>query len=307
MPLTLNAMIYWDDNSDIATSIDWSSIRDNYNPSLFMQPEFIQFSPDSKTLLVNLQGNSALARIDILTATLVAVDGYGLKSWTEGEGIDIVDDEGCAQSITHPLLYSLRSPDGIASVEIDGMLYVLTAEEGSDFEYGDFEEKTDAGDFFNGMVLGQQGFVVDATIFSTNFSEVSNFNSACQTNESEWCASGLQITLGSSAVNYTNTTAPNFQSIVAFGGRGISIYRVPSASDDVSERIERVWDSKSEFEQIGCSKFPWAHNGVQDDAFAPLDGALYQLSDSDGKKELDDAYVSFGCCMQNLVSNSTRL
>ena len=86
-------------HSSIANDIDWSAIRADYSPNLFLQPEYIQFSPDSRTLLVNLQTNSAMARIDILSATLVAIDGYGLKSWTTGDGIDIVDDDGCNVSL----------------------------------------------------------------------------------------------------------------------------------------------------------------------------------------------------------------
>jgi hypothetical protein len=295
MPLTLNAMEYWDLNSAIASDIDWTAIRANYSPNLFLQPEFIQFTPDSKTLLVNLQENSALARIDILSATLVAIDGYNVKSWTSGDGIDIVDDDGCSQNITHPLLYSVPAPDGIASVEIDGVLYVLTANEGSDFDYDEYEEKISAGDLFNGVEFGQQGFVVNETIFSTINSAIGssiNFNADCETNGLDWCANGLEITLGSSAVDYSNSSAPIFNRIVAFGGRGISIYKVPLANADATETIELIWDSKSDFEQLGCTAFPWAHNGVQDEAFAPVGGAYYQTSDPDVMEELDDAYVS---------------
>lgn len=293
MPLTFNALVYWDDFSSIANEIDWATIRADYSPNLFLQPEYIQFSPDSKTLLVNLQTNSALARIDILSATLVAIDGYGLKSWTSGDGIDIVQDDGCNVSVTHPLLYSVPAPDVIASVEIDGELYVVTANEGSDFEYGDlFSEKVDAKDLFNGIEFGQQGFVVNQTIFNTtnsSFGLSANFNADCETNQLEWCADGLEITLGSSAVDYSNASAPILNRIVAFGGRGMSIYKVPLANADAIEQIEFIWDSKSDFERLGCAKFPWAHNGVQDESFAPVGGAYYQLSDSEEKEALDAA------------------
>lgn len=293
MPLTFNALVYWDDFSSIANEIDWATIRADYSPNLFLQPEYIQFSPDSKTLLVNLQTNSALARIDILSATLVAIDGYGLKSWTTGDGIDIVQDDGCNVSVTHPLLYSVPAPDVIASVEIDGELYVVTANEGSDFEYGDlFSEKVDSKDLFNGIEFGQQGFVVNQTIFNTtnsSFGLSANFNADCETNQLEWCADGLEITLGSSAVDYSNASAPILNRIVAFGGRGMSIYKVPLANADAIERIEFIWDSKSDFERLGCAKFPWAHNGVQDESFAPVGGAYYQLSDSEEKEALDAA------------------
>jgi hypothetical protein len=293
MPLTLNALEYWDVHSRIASNVDWSTIRADYSPNLFLQPEYIQFSPDSRTLLVNLQKNSAIARIDILAATLVAIDGYGLKSWTTGDGIDIVDDDGCNRSITHPLLYSVPAPDGFATVEIDGELYVLTANEGSDFDYGEsFSEKVDAGDIFNGIQFGEQGLVVNGSIFSTTnstFGLSANFNSDCEANQLEWCADGLEITLGSSAVDYSNASAPVFNRIVAFGGRGMSIYKVPLATADAIETIEFIWDSKSDFEKRGCEKFPWAHNGVQDESFAPVGGAYYQLSDPDEKEALDAA------------------
>lgn len=38
----------------------------------------------------------------------------------------------------------------------------------------------------------------------------------------------------------------------------------------------------------GCAAYPWAHNGVQDEDFAPVDGTRYELlpGERDG---LDDA------------------
>jgi hypothetical protein len=127
--------------------------------------------------------------------------------------------------------------------------------------------KVHANDLFNGIEFGQQGFVVNQTIFNTtnsSFGLSANFNADCETNQLEWCADGLEITLGSSAVDYSNASAPILNRIVAFGGRGMNIFKVPLANAD-AERIEFVWDSKSDFELLGCAKFPWAHNGVQDE------------------------------------------
>jgi hypothetical protein len=73
--------------------------------------------------------------------------------------------------------------------------------------------------------------------------------------------------------------------IVLFGGRGMSIFKVPSSYDDP---IEFVWDSGSAFEKEGCAAYPWAHNGIQDEGFAPVGGALWELSDTEDQTSIEE-------------------
>jgi len=245
MPLTEKAMEYWDDVSNLRDDIDWAALRSDYNPGRFMQPEFTRFSEDGKELYVNLQQNLALLRIDVASAEAKSISGYGLKPWTSGDGIDIIEDGGCDLLVTNPVLYSLRAPDGFDVAVIDGTTYVLTADEGSDFDFGEFEEKTGAADLFSGTALGQQNFVASASFFNTVSSSTGDsapFNSACEENGLEWCASDIEITMGSAAVNYTNATAPLIERVVLFGGGGISIFKVPTAIDG---ELDPVWDSVS--------------------------------------------------------------
>jgi hypothetical protein len=245
MPLTEKAMEYWDDVSNIRDDIDWEALRADYNPGRFMQPEFQRFSDDGRELYVNLQENSALLRIDIASGEVKSISGYGLKPWTDGAGVDIIDDGSCDLLVTNPVLYSLRAPDGIDVATIDGTTYVLTADEGSDFGFGDYEEKVEAGDLFSGTILGQRNFVASPSFFDTSSSATGDsapFNSACEDNGLVWCASGIEITMGSSAVNYANASAPIVERVVMFGGRGIGIFKVPDAIDD---ELEFVWDSVS--------------------------------------------------------------
>lgn len=64
-----------------------------------------------------------------------SVDGYGLKAWTssaDNDGVDIVKDDGCSKFVHNAALYSVRAPDGMAQVSIDGETFVLTADEGDD-------------------------------------------------------------------------------------------------------------------------------------------------------------------------------
>ena len=67
MPLTYNAMIYWDLHSNIADDVDWTEVLADYNPGLFLEPEFMAFTEDGSQLLVNLQENvSAMSCCAIL-------------------------------------------------------------------------------------------------------------------------------------------------------------------------------------------------------------------------------------------------
>jgi len=74
-----------------------------------------------------------------------------------------------------------------------------------------------------------------------------------------------------------------------FSGRSISIYK---ASD-----MSLTWDSGSQIETEGCARFPWAHNGVQDEEFALVNGTLYKM-DADMAETIDemsDAVDGDGC------------
>lgn len=238
-------MEYWDDFSNLRDDIDWAPLRQDYNPGRFMQPEFTRFSEDGSELYVNLQKNSALVRINVESAEAKSISGYGLKPWTTGTGVDIIDDGGCDLLVTNEALYSLPAPDGFDVATIDGVTYILTANEGSDFDLGEYEEKTKAGELFNGLVLGQRNFVASPSLFNNASSATGSsapFNSACEDNDLDWCASDIEITMGSAAVNYANASAPVVERVVLFGGRGISIFKVP---EDIETELDLVWDSVS--------------------------------------------------------------
>ena len=90
-----------------------------------------------------------------------------------------------------------------------------------------------------------------------------------------------RISIGSSAIDYSNSSAPEIKHIVAFGGRGISIY------EHTSSGLSLTWDSGSEFEEQQCAHYPWAHNGVQDEEFAPVNGHLY-MADAKIRSTLEE-------------------
>jgi DNA-binding beta-propeller fold protein YncE len=241
MPLSLNAMEYWDDHSDLADDLNLGEMRAKYKPSYFFMPEYLKFSSDNNKLFVNLQDNSALVQIDTSTAEVLRIDGYGLKPY-KNIGVDIVKDDGCSEYISSDYLYAMRLPDAIDNLELDGVTYIFTADEGTDFDFDEFEEKYDAGDIFDGNSLDLKGFTAPTDFFDPTNPQggpTARFNKECENyNLGKECLDGVELTVGSMAVDYSNPQSPVIDKLVLFGGRGMSVYKVPESGP-----IEFVWDS----------------------------------------------------------------
>ena len=88
--------------------------------------------------------------------------------------------------------------------------------------------------------------------------------------------------MGSTAINYSEPSAPEIQHIVAFGGRGVSIYESQSGG------LALTWDSGDEVEKEQCAKYPWAHNAIQDEEFAPVNGHLYMSAGASLRETLEE-------------------
>lgn len=88
--------------------------------------------------------------------------------------------------------------------------------------------------------------------------------------------------MGSTAINYSEPSAPEIQHIVAFGGRGVSIY------ESQGNGLSLTWDSGDEVEKEQCARYPWAHNAIQDEEFAPVNGHLYMSAGSKLRETLEE-------------------
>lgn len=93
-----------------------------------IEPEGIAFAPDSQSVYIALQENNAIARLN-LAAPLPAVLPVANVS---GLGQVVIQTDLTNDGVYNPnqLLVAFREPDGIRVVEIDGTLYLLTADEG---------------------------------------------------------------------------------------------------------------------------------------------------------------------------------
>ena len=148
MPLTLNSLEYWDEHSDLADDLDFTYARENYRSALFLEPANLAWNgPDESELLVNLQENNGLLRINMTDLRPVAVAGYGLKDHSTVP-IDInVEDKDCDLKL-YPSLFAMRNPDIIQTVKYNEKYYVVTANEGSSKDFGDWEEEIESQDLF---------------------------------------------------------------------------------------------------------------------------------------------------------------
>mmetsp|Transcript_28245 Transcript_28245/g.66038 ORF Transcript_28245/g.66038 Transcript_28245/m.66038 type:complete len:711 (-) Transcript_28245:113-2245(-) len=269
LPLPLKAMQYYDLFSDkYNRTLELAAARALYTPATQLEPEYLAWSADGSTLYVVLQENSAFVTVDVASATATGIQALGLKDWSADggtDGLDTVKDGTCL--LRHaPGFTSMRMPDTVVAFEVDGVSYLMTANEGAAKSYGEWDEeqkiksvltKADFSEWREGERLGPSFSAAAANL-----------------------SSSMRISLGSTAVDYSDPTAPVLMRAVGFGGRGVSIFR---ASD-----LTLVWDSGSALEREGCAAFPWAHNACQDEEFARVGGVLYESALPDLKKEIEE-------------------
>ena len=183
-----------------------------------VEPEFITFSNDSQTAYVALQENNAIAVVDLVTNTIAEIFPLGLKDHSlPGNTLDVSDETDFIFFGNWPIK-GMFMPDAIASYEVDGITYLVTANEGDAREYDTFEEE---------VKISDSGVVLDPTVFP-NQAQL-----ALETNLGE-----LTIT------NATGDTDGDgdLDEIHAFGARSFSIFNTTTGAI--------VYDSGDDFERI---------------------------------------------------------
>lgn len=96
------------------------------------EPEYIAFAPDGGTAYVTLQEANAVATLDLATLSVSALLPLGtVDHGAAGSGIDASDRDDAIAIANWPV-QGLRMPDAIASYEVGGQTYFVTANEGDD-------------------------------------------------------------------------------------------------------------------------------------------------------------------------------
>jgi len=110
-----------------------------------LEPEYIAISPDSSTAYVALQENNAIAVLDLATLQFTALHPLGLKNHSLFFNAIDANREDDAAVIAPQPLFGLYMPDMTTTYEVDGQVYIVTANEGDTRDPGDFGDFEDGG------------------------------------------------------------------------------------------------------------------------------------------------------------------
>ncbi|MDW5289857.1 choice-of-anchor I family protein [Formosa sp. PL04] len=118
----------------------------NASVSQDLEPEYITYSDNSKKAWVSLQENNALAVIDLESNTITDILPLGLKDFSlAGNTFDASDKTDFIFMANWPVK-GMYMPDAIAYYELNGVGYVITANEGDAREYDTFVDEAKVGD-----------------------------------------------------------------------------------------------------------------------------------------------------------------
>ncbi|MCU9614863.1 choice-of-anchor I family protein [Caldibacillus lycopersici] len=201
------------------------------------EPEYITVSSDNRKAYVTLQENNAIATIDIKEGKVLAVKSLGYKDHSlPGNELDAARNDKI--ELERLPILGAYMPDGIASYNVGGVEYLVTANEGDATEWEEFVNIADLGDvkdqlhnlnpnLFQGMTPEEAEAAFDKILQSGDYDK-------------------LEV-----------LTDRGNDAIYTLGGRSVSIWR--------ADTMEQVFDSGSDFEKITAERLPDYFNWSNDD------------------------------------------
>jgi hypothetical protein len=209
-----------------------ANAADTYTVASDLEPEYITVSKDSQFAYVTLQENNAIAKIDIASGSVVSIQALGLKDHgAAGNGMDSSDRDGPGNTAlinigARPGIFGMYQPDAIASYEIGGETYLVTANEGDDREW-------------------------DAVRLSTISNRDANLNNA---NVNRLNVSGVP-----SERSDGPDAGTGIDRVQSFGSRSFSIWKYTAGGD-----LVQVYDSGNAFETFIAANYPGSFNVSND-------------------------------------------
>ena len=208
-------------------------IFDDGVPSTDFEPEYLAISPDGTKAMVTLQEANAVAILDIATANFTSVVPLGEKDFSLGK-YDFSDQDGAGGSnlvkptVGNPV-FGLYMPDAIASYQVGGQTYYVTANEGDD--RNDFLAPDET------TTVSNASYDLDDTAFST------------ETTLKTPASLGRLVVSNLTGLRGDTDVAPDgdVDRILSYGGRSFSIHDSTGA---------RVFDSGDMVEMIVASQYP---------------------------------------------------
>jgi 2',3'-cyclic-nucleotide 2'-phosphodiesterase (5'-nucleotidase family)/DNA-binding beta-propeller fold protein YncE len=104
-----------------------------------LEPEYV--AVEGGFAYVTLQENNAVAVVELATGTLVGVEGLGFKDWSDPENLLDASNDDDGINIQNWPVSGIYQPDAIATYEVDGQTYIVSANEGDARDYDGFSEE----------------------------------------------------------------------------------------------------------------------------------------------------------------------
>ena len=182
-----------------------------------LEPEYITSSADSQKAWVTLQENNAIAEIDLVNIAVADIWSLGTKDLSiPGNGFDISDNNDEILIANWPI-QAYYIPDAVANYNVNGVNYIITANEGDEKEYDNFEERT---------TIGNSGYNLDATAYPQAEMLKKSFN-----------AGRMRVT---NANGNLDNDPMDYEQIYCLGARSFSIFNADTKAI--------VFDSGDDFE-----------------------------------------------------------
>ena len=115
------------------------------NLSTDVEPEYITVSSNSKTAFIALQENNGIAKLDIASKTITDIYPLGTKDYSE-LAFDLSDKDNNVGRLKLWPVKSFYQPDAIDYFEINGVGYIITANEGDARDYKGYSEEARVSD-----------------------------------------------------------------------------------------------------------------------------------------------------------------
>ncbi len=112
-------------------------LKKKTNPSVDFEPEYIAVNSMSDKAYITLQEANAIATLDLTKGDWINVQPLGFKDHSkEKNALDFMKDNKI--DITTENLFGIYMPDGIASYEVNGKTYLVTANEGDSRDWNGY-------------------------------------------------------------------------------------------------------------------------------------------------------------------------
>ena len=234
-----------------------------------IEPEYIAVNQDNSKAFVALQENNAIAIIDLVSKKIQRIMPLGFKDHLQkGNEIDGNDKDKQALLTNQPLL-GMYQPDSIATTRINGIDYLITANEGddrSDWVADLSQTECEKGLFY--YHIEDNNCADDIKLKDAFDTEIYSPKADAATLDLSHFAEGGTLASTVNRMNFSHSlTAQHgdldgdgkIDRLLTFGGRSFSIWDINKST--------MVFDSGSDFERITAevygSDFNQSHNKLK--------------------------------------------